>query len=127
MKTSKNDIHICSRHIVPSPIYNSAATKILCQSIEPHTMKARNWPLYNMVDCLADAKQNFNKYGHGYIDSLGVPYDYGSIMHYGKSDFAIQPGLVTIRVLQPGASIGRAEHLSELDVKQMKLYYSCWI
>ena len=31
-----------------------------------------------------DYRDNFKKYGHGEIDSLGVPYDYDSIMHYGK-------------------------------------------
>ena len=74
---------------------------------------------------LADKRSNFNKYGHGTIDSLGVPYDYGSIMHYGKSDFAIRSGQTTIRVKTPGASIGQRKHLSALDAKQMNLYYSC--
>jgi len=29
-------------------------------------------------------EENFLKYSHLYIDSLGVEYDLGSIMHYGK-------------------------------------------
>ncbi|KAL9984774.1 hypothetical protein ACROYT_G007107 [Oculina patagonica] len=69
-------------------------------------------------------KHNFNKYGHGSIDSLGVPYDYGSIMHYGKRDFAKWPWQTTIRA-KNGASIGQRSHLSVLDVKQMNLYYKC--
>lgn len=28
------------------------------------------------------ATRNFMKYSHGVIDSMGVEYDYGSIMHY---------------------------------------------
>lgn len=70
-------------------------------------------------------KHNFNKYGHGSIDSLGVPYDYGSIMHYGKRDFARWPWQTTIRPRKSGVSIGQRSHLSPLDVKQMNLYYKC--
>ncbi|KAK3734664.1 hypothetical protein QZH41_010099 [Actinostola sp. cb2023] len=71
------------------------------------------------------SKYNFNKYGHGIIDSLGVPYDYGSIMHYGKRDFAKWPWQTTITVKQAGASIGQRSHLSPLDAKQMNLFYRC--
>lgn len=70
-------------------------------------------------------KFNFNKYGRGTIDSLGVPYDYGSIMHYGKRDFAKWPWQVTIRPKKAGASIGQRSHLSELDAKQANLLYRC--
>ncbi|CAH3104393.1 unnamed protein product, partial [Pocillopora meandrina] len=71
-----------------------------------------------------DQKHNFRKYSHGTIDSLGVPYDYGSIMHYGKRDFAKWPWQTTIKT-KNGASIGQRSHLSALDVKQMNLFYDC--
>ncbi|KAM7432498.1 hypothetical protein ABFA07_017084 [Porites harrisoni] len=70
-------------------------------------------------------KHNFKKYGHGSIDSLGVPYDYGSIMHYGKRAFAKWPWQTTIRPKKKGVSIGQRKRLSPLDVKQMNLYYNC--
>jgi hypothetical protein len=33
-------------------------------------------------------RHNFNKYTRSQIDSLNIPYDYGSIMHYGKRAFS---------------------------------------
>ncbi|KAJ7379141.1 hypothetical protein OS493_017639 [Desmophyllum pertusum] len=83
----------------------------------------------NFVDIIWDNiqdehKHNFRKYSHGYVNSLGVPYDYGSIMHYGKHDFAKWPWQVTIRS-KNGASIGQRKHLSPMDVKQMNLLYQC--
>ena len=71
-----------------------------------------------------DQKHNFRKYSTGSINSLGVPYDYGSIMHYGKRDFAKWPWQSTIKA-KNGASIGQRKHLSPLDVKQLNLFYGC--
>ena len=34
------------------------------------------------------SRHNFKKYGKTQIDSLNVPYDYGSIMHYGRRSFS---------------------------------------
>ncbi|XP_078357410.1 blastula protease 10-like [Oculina patagonica] len=71
-----------------------------------------------------DKKTNFNKYSHGMIDSLGSPYDYNSIMHYGKRYFAKRPWQTTIRA-KNGNSLGRWMHLSPLDIEQMNKYYNC--
>ena len=47
---------------------------------------------------------NFKKYDNKYINSLGEPYDYGSIMHYGKKYFTKDRSLNTIEPLQEGVS-----------------------
>lgn len=46
-----------------------------------------NIMLSKILFILVDNKYNFNKYGYGFIDSLGVFYDYGLIMYYGKWEF----------------------------------------
>ena len=33
--------------------------------------------------------EQFKRYGKDEIDSLGLPYDYGSIMHYGPYAFSV--------------------------------------
>lgn len=48
---------------------------------------------------------NFNKYGRSTIDSLGTPYDYGSVMHYDSRAFS-RNGRPTIVPKQQGVSSG---------------------
>merc|ERR1712121_1061 len=71
-------------------------------------------------------KDQFTKYSHSQIDSRGSPYDYDSIMHYGKRAFSKFPGwYTTIRVKKKGASIGNRDHISTQDAIQINKYYNC--
>ena len=56
------------------------------------------------------------------MDSLGVLYDFSSIMHYSKYAFA-KPGSVTITSKEDEIPFGRAPVLSRLDILQTELLY----
>lgn len=49
-----------------------------------------------------DMRYNFDKYPRTTIDSLGTPYDYGSIMHYGPTAFGINYNTITLAPKQQG-------------------------
>ncbi|CAH3146706.1 unnamed protein product [Porites evermanni] len=66
----------------------------------------------------------FNKYPRSTIDSLGTPYDYGSVMHY--EDFAFSKNRrPTIVAKRQGVTLGNRKGPSTIDVKQMNLLYKC--
>ncbi|EDO44568.1 predicted protein [Nematostella vectensis] len=69
---------------------------------------------------------NFNKYSHGEIDTLQVPYDFDSIMHYGRTSFG-KDGLETIRAIHdPGRELGRViPAFTELDLREINALYNC--
>ncbi|XP_037541582.1 zinc metalloproteinase nas-14-like [Nematolebias whitei] len=68
-----------------------------------------------------DQKKNFEiKRG----DLLDLPYDLGSIMHYGTSYFSID-GSPTIVSKDSRRRIGQRSHLSKLDIKKLNALYHC--
>ncbi|XP_078378886.1 zinc metalloproteinase nas-15-like [Oculina patagonica] len=67
---------------------------------------------------------NFNKYDRSKIDSLGTPYDYGSVMHYESKAFS-RNGRPTILPKKQGETLGNRKGPSPIDIKQMNLLYKC--
>ncbi len=69
-------------------------------------------------------RYNFRKHGSN-IDSMNVPYDYLSVMHYGRTAFG--SGKTTIETLDKTKQylIGQRGGLSQLDILQMNLLYKC--
>ena len=56
------------------------------------------------------------------VNSLGVPYDFNSIMHYSASAFA-ERNTYTISTKEKDIPFGLAPELSPLDIKQTNLLY----
>jgi len=67
-------------------------------------------------------ESNFRK--HYAINSLGTPYDYGSIMHYGPYAFS-KNRKATIVATKSGVSFGQRVGPSTTDIKQMRRLYKC--
>lgn len=68
---------------------------------------------------------NFQKIPSWRIDSQGVGYDYNSIMHYDSNFFSRNPFVDTLRAKDPSIPVGKARVLSELDIEQTNLLYTC--
>ncbi|XP_075423381.1 embryonic protein UVS.2-like isoform X1 [Ascaphus truei] len=66
---------------------------------------------------------NFNKTDS---DNLGLPYDYSSVMHYGRYYGSNTPGKETIIPKpDPSAKIGQRYGVSTLDVSKLNKFYNC--
>ncbi|XP_052765114.1 zinc metalloproteinase nas-6-like [Mya arenaria] len=68
---------------------------------------------------------NFKKYSTNEVDTLGQPYDYGSVLHYSAHAFAIDKSKPTIEPKQSGVTIGQRIGLSPIDIKEIQLLYDC--
>ncbi|MFD3190607.1 Dot/Icm T4SS effector Zinc-dependent metalloprotease LegP [Sedimentitalea sp. HM32M-2] len=89
------------------------------QSREDRNSKVKiNWQ-----NISAGKEHNFNQHiADG--DDVG-PYDYGSIMHYGRFAFS-KNGLPTIETIPPGITIGQRSGLSAGDVAAIRSIYQIW-
>ena len=74
------------------------------------------WPYY---------ESNFYKQDESDVDSLGIGYDYNSIMHYRANAFSLSYSLRTIQAKDPDILLGNAYALSQLDILQANRLYSC--
>lgn len=72
----------------------------------------------------AGTEFNFDAYGSNIISNFDVEYDYGSVMHYGKTAFSID-GSDTIVALKDlkGATMGQRLRLSENDIERINKMY----
>ena len=68
---------------------------------------------------------NFQKLPSSVINSLGIPYDHNSIMHYPPTAFAKAGHLYTIVSLAAGIFVGSGQCPSRLDFIQINKLYKC--
>ncbi|XP_073488925.1 meprin A subunit beta-like [Aquarana catesbeiana] len=69
---------------------------------------------------------NFNTYNDTRSNSLNVPYDYTSVMHYSKTAFQIgsEPTIVT-RIESFSDVIGQRMDFSDYDLEKLNRLYNC--
>ncbi|XP_016428663.1 high choriolytic enzyme 1-like [Sinocyclocheilus rhinocerous] len=59
-------------------------------------------------------------------NNLNTHYDYSSIMHYGRTAFAIQYGKETITPIpNPSVQIGQRKEMSNIDIQRINKLYEC--
>lgn len=70
-------------------------------------------------------ENNFDKKDENEVDSLGVGYDYNSIMHYDRDFFARFSSFATMVARDRSIPLGMARELSDLDIVQTNRLYQC--
>ncbi|XP_076011944.1 high choriolytic enzyme 1-like [Genypterus blacodes] len=59
-------------------------------------------------------------------NNLNTPYDYSSIMHYGRTAFSIQYGRDSITPIpDPNVQIGQRKGMSRMDITRINRLYGC--
>ncbi|KAM9366959.1 high choriolytic enzyme 1-like [Symphorus nematophorus] len=59
-------------------------------------------------------------------NNLNTPYDYSSIMHYGRTAFSIQYGKDSITPIpDPNVQIGQRQGMSYWDIMRINILYGC--
>ncbi|OWA53618.1 putative Acidic mammalian chitinase [Hypsibius exemplaris] len=77
------------------------------------------------ADEVSDDPGNFKKYLN--TTAFGQPYDFGSVLHYGMFDFAVNRSVWTIRPLPKykDKEIGQRNWLSKIDIAKINAMYNC--
>ncbi|CAI9714749.1 astacin-like metalloprotease toxin 2 [Octopus vulgaris] len=70
-------------------------------------------------------RPNFRKIDSSSFNTLNLPYDYDSIMHYPHNAFAIDGRYSTIITKVKGVRIGQRIGMSQLDIKKVQRLYGC--
>lgn len=95
-----------------------------------HTRPDReNHVVIERANIMIGQEYNFNKLTSEDVNSLGLPYDYDSIMHYARNTFSKGTYLDTILPVEikgkKRPEIGQRLKLSEGDIAQANLLYKC--
>uniref|UniRef100_A0A3P8UC90 Metalloendopeptidase n=1 Tax=Amphiprion percula TaxID=161767 RepID=A0A3P8UC90_AMPPE len=68
-------------------------------------------------------KENFKTQN---TENLNIPYDYNSVMHYGRTAFGPYGAETIIPFPDPSVPIGQREGLSKIDILRINTLYKCY-
>ena len=78
----------------------------------------------NKNNILPGLQSQFQKVSSDDATTLGIGYDYASILHYSATTFAL-PNTATIESVDSNIPFGEAKELSPLDAAKTNLLYQC--
>ncbi|XP_028253705.1 low choriolytic enzyme-like [Parambassis ranga] len=88
-----------------------------------HTRSDRdNYVKINLENIVDGMQYNFDKKD---TNNLNTPYDYSSIMHYGRTAFAKSGSETIIPIPNPSVPIGQRQGLSDIDILRINRLYNC--
>ncbi|EDO44621.1 predicted protein, partial [Nematostella vectensis] len=77
------------------------------------------------ANIIAGLEHNFQKLSYDQADTLSLPYDYDSVMHYGKTDFS-KNGQNTMQAKgDPNRQLGQYIGFTALDLQKLNKLYDC--
>ncbi|XP_040184091.1 high choriolytic enzyme 1-like [Rana temporaria] len=94
--------------------------------VHEHTRSDRDTYVYIEWANIPDVYKSNFEMTQPATDNVGLPYDYTSVMHYGRYAFSNAPGKATIvPKLDPSVPIGQRYGLSGLDLQKINRLYQC--
>ncbi|KAM9366251.1 low choriolytic enzyme-like [Symphorus nematophorus] len=75
-----------------------------------------------LQNVISGMEHNFRKIQ---TNNLGTPYDYNSVMHYGRFAFSKNREPTIVPIPNPNVAIGRATQMSPIDIRRVNILYRC--
>ncbi|CAF1378535.1 unnamed protein product [Rotaria magnacalcarata] len=118
---------------IPGCVYHSVALHELIHAlgfVHEQTRPDRNqYVRIQTQNIVSGMEHNFDVFSRTDADTLGLSYDYGSIMHYRSDAFSSNGRPTIVPTTSDGknweSKMGRGEKMSNLDIQKLKKYYSC--
>ncbi|XP_069134485.1 uncharacterized protein [Argopecten irradians] len=83
------------------------------------------WVQIITENIIPGTEHNFDKLDSRLVDTLGVQYDYGSVLHYGKLAFSANGNPTIMPTRMTLATLGQRDGFSYLDLQRIHLLYRC--
>ena len=77
------------------------------------------------IYAVAGDEHNFEKYSHKEADTLGLPYDYSSVMHYTKTSSSKNGMPTMLAIGRKDIQLGNSNTLTSTDILQINRLYEC--
>lgn len=74
---------------------------------------------------VTDFFRNFESYSHDDFDTLDIPYDYDSLMHYEKLAFSKNRQNTIEAIGDANRPLGQMKRFSEQDIRRLLMAYKC--